>query len=558
MPTMSTEIELKFRIPPARLAALRRAVATRSAVVQPLAAVYVDTAGEHLALARTALRLRREGQQWVQTLKAEGATPMQRFEHNVVVAAVLPDPARAGTATPGAAAPAPPLTNRPALDIHRHDGTDAGAALQRLLASAGQPPLIERFATDVQRTRRVLRRGAALIELALDEGHIHAAGRQVLVCEIEFELLQGPPQALLDEAARWVQRFGLVLDVRSKSERGHLLANGLLRSPPAQARALHLLPKAPLADALAALLANPLGQVLANASQLADWGSGADWADVADVVDAAEVADGAGVQILGGQGSAEHLHELRVGLRRLRSVLSAYGPLYSPLLPSLDAALAPALATLFHQLGPARDADAMAQWLAPALRSAGAPLVDLPTLPGAASASGIHTLLCAPATQQLWLALLGLCHPAPTAAGDPARTAKKPARRLRDALRPPLRALQRQVRQDAAAFDTLSQAARHRLRRRIKRLRCLLALTSALWPAAAVARWLRRLQQAQSPLGALQDTVVAHTAWQAAAAVDGRAWFAVGWLAAHQQALNQPCQQALARLTTTPGVWRKA
>ena len=521
---MAVEIELKFRIPPARLAALRRAVATRSAVVLPLAAVYVDTAGEHLARARTALRLRREGPQWVQTLKAEGATPMQRLEHNVVLQA----PGLAATAAANATG-----TSRPLLDIHRHDGTAAGAALQRVLASAGHPPLVERFATDVQRTRRVLRRGAASIELALDEGHIHAAGRQVVVCEIEFELLQGTPQALLDEAARWVQRFGLVLDVRSKSERGHLLAAGRACSPPAQARALHLPAKAPLADALVALLANPLGQVLANASQLAD------------------------ADTLAGHDSAEHLHELRVGLRRLRSVLGAYGPLMT----GLDPALAPAVATLFHQLGPARDADAMAAWLTPALRSAGAPLHDLPAVPGAASATDISALLCLPATQQLWLALLALCQPAPAAAaaaGPQPRASSKPARRLRDALRPPLQVLQHQVRHDAAAFAALDQPARHRLRRRIKRLRYLLALTSAVWPAAAVARWQHRLQQAQGPLGVLQDAVVAQAAWQAAAAVDSRAWFAVGWLAAHQQTLDEPCRQVLLRLAATPGLWRKA
>ena len=49
---MATETELKFRILPARLPALRRAVATRSAAVQPLAAAYFDTPGEHLARAR--------------------------------------------------------------------------------------------------------------------------------------------------------------------------------------------------------------------------------------------------------------------------------------------------------------------------------------------------------------------------------------------------------------------------------------------------------------------------------------------------------------------------
>ena len=75
---MSSEIELKFRIPPARLAALRRAVATRSAQVLPLAAVYFDTPDEQLARARVALRLRREGAVWVQTLKAEGGSASSR------------------------------------------------------------------------------------------------------------------------------------------------------------------------------------------------------------------------------------------------------------------------------------------------------------------------------------------------------------------------------------------------------------------------------------------------------------------------------------------------
>ena len=55
---MSFETELKFRIPAARLAAVRRAVATRTAMVEPLAAVYLDTPGEHLAQARVALRPR--------------------------------------------------------------------------------------------------------------------------------------------------------------------------------------------------------------------------------------------------------------------------------------------------------------------------------------------------------------------------------------------------------------------------------------------------------------------------------------------------------------------
>ena len=546
---MSSEIELKFRIPAARLGAVRRAVATRSAVLEPLAAVYFDTPGEHLARARVALRLRLEASGWVQTLKAEGATAMQRLEHNVL----LPD-----------AGP-----QRPALDLARHDGSPAGAVLARVLAdaradarkeartkapaealaeapaeaptplgggaspSASAAALTERYATEVQRTRRLLRHGGALIELALDEGHISAGAAGNVdaavcsVCEIEFELLRGPPQALLDLAGRWVDRFGLVLDLRSKSERGHRLALGHQASPPGHARPLKLSRQASSAQALAAMLANALGQVLANASQMAD-----------------------------GHSQPEHLHQLRVGLRRLRSVLHVFAPVAAP----ADASLAPRLSALFTQLGAARDQDAMAEWLWPALQAAGAPEfvrraglpAGLPADLTAALTTDLTTLLRAPATQRLWLALLGACQPVEGAVPDPTAA---PLPSLRQQLRKPLRRLYRQVQRDAARFDALDDAARHRLRRRIKRLRYATELSAALWPAKAVAQLLRGLARAQAPLGEFNDTVVAQAHCQALAAHDARAWFAVGWLSARRQALAPVCALALARLAKRPGCW---
>ena len=282
---MATEIELKFRIPPQRLAALRRAVATRSAQILPLAAAYFDTPGEHLARARTALRLRCEGEAWVQTLKAEGASPLQRLEHNAPVA---------GRA-------------QPALDIGRHDGSAAGATLRRVLADVGaKQPLGERYTTTVQRTQRLLRSGGALIELALDEGAVCAGGRSLALCEIEFELLRGPTQALLDLAGRWQLRHGLLLDVRSKSELGHNLAAGLDGSPPA------------VAPPHATALGQVLRVVLANASQLA-----------------------------AGLGQPDHVLQLRLGLMQLRRMLGegqkvSVGLGVTTRLAALDAPLATA------------------------------------------------------------------------------------------------------------------------------------------------------------------------------------------------------------------------
>ncbi|MES2715144.1 MAG: CYTH and CHAD domain-containing protein [Pseudomonadota bacterium] len=503
---MAIEIELKFRVPPDRLAALRRAVATASAEVQPLAAAYFDTPGEHLARARTALRLRREGQAWVQTLKAEGASSLQRLEDNVAVA---------GSA-------------RPVLDPGRHDGSPAAAVLRRLLAEAGpEQPLGERYATAVRRTRRVLRSGGARIELALDEGEVRAGDRSLALCEIEFELLSGPPQALLALAGRWAARHGLLLDVRSKSELGHTLAAGLPGSPPAMARPLHLARQAGWQEARAAMLANTLRQVLANASQLA-----------------------------AGPAQPGHLHQLRVGLRRLRSVLAVAWP------AETTAALQTALSALFRQLGALRDQDSMADWLGPALQAAGSPWLPLagaadggpPAEADGGPPSAAAALLRQPAVQQLWLDLLALGLPA-TAGDAAADAATVPAG---SQLAAPLQRLQRQVRRDARRFAALDDPARHRLRRRIKRLRYLVELSAGLWPGKPVRRLLRRLKAAQAPLGDFNDCLVAQAHCRALASQDAHAWFAVGWLAARREALLLPCAAALQRLARLPGAWPKA
>ena len=572
--TMSTETELKFRIPAARLAAVRRAVATRTAVIEPLAAVYFDTPGEDLARARIALRLRRETGGWVQTLKTEGALALQRLEHNVAVQDV--------GAGGGDTTDAPP-----ALDLRRHAGSEAGAVLARVLArlSSRAPSraqervpmdrlLVARYATEVRRTRRVLRFEGARIELALDEGRIVAGEAVCTVCEIEFELLSGSPQALLALAARWTARFGLVLDVRSKSERGHRLALGQRSSPSSRTRPLELSRRSAPGAAIAAMLGNALGQVLANACPLAELaepgdaaGGGASRPETASANQIAIPSDARSASPSDTQPDPELLHQLRVGLRRLRTVLQVFGPL----LPATVTALAPALATLFGQLGDARERDAMAESLWPALRAAGAPLVEGPAAPGAAAADALPVLLASPAVQQLWLALLGATLaeiPAPLPGADAAAlatsaaakptTPKKPKTpktpvapaHLRELLSAPLNHLLRQVQRDATRFGRLDDAARHRLRRRIKRLRYAVELTAALWPAKPVAHLMSRLAKAQTPLGDFNDCVVAEAHYRQLAAQNPQAWFAVGWLSARREALLPGCSAALARLAS--------
>ncbi|HBO80359.1 MAG TPA: CYTH domain-containing protein, partial [Cupriavidus sp.] len=71
---MGIEIELKLAVPDAALAAV---AAWLDANGQPrgeltLLNVYLDTPTRDLAQARAALRLRRKGEQWLQTLKTAG------------------------------------------------------------------------------------------------------------------------------------------------------------------------------------------------------------------------------------------------------------------------------------------------------------------------------------------------------------------------------------------------------------------------------------------------------------------------------------------------------
>jgi inorganic triphosphatase YgiF len=495
---MSYEIELKFQIPPSRLPSLRRAIATATARVENLSAVYVDTQHEHLANAGLSMRLRGTGptgqKVWVQTLKAKGGSAIKRIEHNVPLGG------------PG----------YPVLDPRRHDGTEAGAVLEKTLAAAGDAVLIERFSIEVKRTLRQLRKEGSLIEIALDEGEITAGEGGLRVCEVEFELVHGSPATLLEVVQRWVERFGLLLDARSKSDRGYGLALGKTTVRTAKARPLHLLPQSTPQQSFAAMLNNTLSQILPNAGQIQE-----------------------------GQFEPEHLHQLRVGLRRLRTVLRLYGSLSQQVPEHLEQEVA----ELFRKSGAARDLDAMAETLWPALRAANAPLVEIPPPVSTPAQLNVATLLRTPATQSLWLALLKAAHPQDEPLG--------PVDSLREVLASPLRKLEKKIRRDDARFATLGDDERHQLRKRIKRLRYAAELVGSLWPQGPVQKFLRRLQKAQNPLGQLNDAVVALDLYRSLAQQDPRAWFAAGWLAARKEALLAPCNKVLADLATRRGFWRR-
>src|SRR5450631_78040 len=109
------EIELKLQVPRAQRAAVDAAVAGRLARPRMrLQAAYQDTAKRALASAGLALRLRREGRQWVQTLKGPSDDGLTRSELNA--------PRGGGTAVPE-------------IEPSLHAGSPVGDRLLGLLAA---------------------------------------------------------------------------------------------------------------------------------------------------------------------------------------------------------------------------------------------------------------------------------------------------------------------------------------------------------------------------------------------------------------------------------------
>lgn len=487
-----TEIEIKFQVPTPRRAAVARAVATATARRVRLRAQYFDTADRRLTQAGLALRVRKEGRRWVQTLKGAGDGIWRRLEHELVL-----------TLPPGAM----PIAN-PAL----HDGHPAGEALRQAL---GDGELLPTYGTDVMRTQRLLRAPGCLVELAFDLGALTADGRRWPLCELEFELKGGDAMALAALASRWTARFGLTLDIRSKSERGDRLARSVRLGAPVKAQPLMLPAQVGSDTALRAVIGNCLMQVLGNAS------------DIAHEPDT----------------EPEHLHQLRVGLRRLRTAVRELGTLSPQLRPEWGEALA----RLFARLGSARDRDALEQTLLPALRKAGASGLELPQIEPEPAA---QAALRESATTQLWLELMAFSAGSGTAApGEAAEQLFELQARAR------LGKLFRAVRRDAARFDTLDDVARHRLRKRVKRLRYLSDFCASLFKPKDVRSFLKCLTPAQEALGDFNDVCVARTLYEPVGLEDAMAMFALGWLAHERDDAIARCVRALAALRKATPFW---
>lgn len=237
---MHKETEIKLRVSRETLAALREHPLLKKRNKSgwerlELFNQYFDTPERDLANAKVALRLRRDGDAIIQTLKTRGqsvAGLSERNEYNWDLA-------------------------KAKLDIKKLDGECWPEQLAELDKKTIKPV----FTTDFVREKAEIAwgRGKAkvVIEAALDLGKVIVGKQEEEICELELELREGEPSALLELAAELAQTLALMPCDISKAERGYRLfdASSYSLSLPAP----QLTAETPLDDAYAALAWHLLG-----------------------------------------------------------------------------------------------------------------------------------------------------------------------------------------------------------------------------------------------------------------------------------------------------------
>lgn len=343
------EIELKLALPAEQVAAFLRLMARRRCkpVKLTLHTLYFDTADFDLGRQGIALRVRRAGRRWLQTLKTEGQ--------------------RAGGLSTREEYETP--TQRGTLDWTRFP-----EAAQARIADNLRTKLGVRFETHFNRTAwQIAGPGGARIEVALDVGRLSAGDRSQPICEIELELLSGHVDALFALAQTWAQRLDLVPFDLSKAERGVRLAHGETPGP-VKSMPLLLDRSMTVEEGFAATCQTCLAQFQANLPGIlfaGSEGSGLDSREASSGTSPGSASPPPHPSPLEGEGAnagpkpindIEYVHQARVALRRLRAALRVYRKACVLPPPLLDG-----LRTLAESLGAARDWDVLCGETLPAI-----------------------------------------------------------------------------------------------------------------------------------------------------------------------------------------------
>jgi triphosphatase len=452
---MAEEIELKLTAPMDGLPLVRAhpavaAVASGRLRTQLLVSEYYDTPGHELAAAGVALRLRRAGSRWLQTVKGNGVAAgglHRRAEFEW------------------------PLSS-PRLDLSKL----ARTPWHKLFARSGED-YRRVFVTRVRRSVLPLTfADGTRATLCFDRGEIRAGRRHTAVNEIEVEIEHGDALRLFELADALVADLPVRVLHTSKAARGYALATSAAPRP-RRACAVALAADATPRAALAAIAVDCISQIEANAESML------------------------------AHDDAEYLHQLRVGWRRLRSLLQ------------LVALVAPAegIATFDEELrwlgsilGPARDSDVFAAETLPKVAGQFRGQPGIARLRARATRrrrrfSGVaREAIATPRFQRLLLGLGAYFATLDRAPGD----ASVPAL-ARDWIGPVLQQRHDKLVKRSRHIHRLSATDRHRARVAAKKMRYAAEFFAPLFSDKRSKAYVGALSKLQSILGRLNDLQVA-------------------------------------------------
>ncbi|HEY1750680.1 MAG TPA: CHAD domain-containing protein [Caulobacteraceae bacterium] len=499
------EIELKFAVPAARAAEAAATIdALAGAVPKPLTSIYFDTGKGSLRRAGLALRVRRSGERFVQTLKDAGDGAIARGEWETPVKG--PEPLRRA------------LKSTPAAKV--------------LAKGARLAPV---YVVDVRRRTADVEEGESRIEIAFDEGVAKARDEEAAFAELELELKGGPQWGLYALARRLAGAGDFTLSFTTKAARGQALA----RPPRSYAHRFAPPPLTPELDAGQAfqrVAMASLKQITANAERLRY------------------------------RASPEVIHQLRVGLRRLRSLITSFKKVVADArLPAIKAELK----WLSGELDAARNLDVL---LRGDYRAAVADKQDASGVKALGtrlrSARRMAYVRAAAAVEserfrRLLVDLLVWIQTGPwTQAEAPAARRGQPVRAF--AARE-LGKRRRRIAERGKRLRKLDPHARHKLRIEAKKLRYAADVFAGLFDKPKRAKaFVEALKAVQDTLGELNDIVVGGELAHEAAAIPGRAEtdsaFVAGRITGAQKArvgpLTDRAEAALEAFADAKAFWK--
>ena len=498
---MKEEVEIKLSLPEsARRAFLRHPLLHQAEKLptRKLLNVYYDTPDLALHRQGIALRTRRQGRGWLQTVKC------------------------AGTASGGLAVR--PEWEQPYSGRFDFAGIDDPQVRERLDRQRIQSHLEPAFETVFTRqTWRLRPEQGSVILLMFDRGWIEAGDQREALSEIEIELAQGKPEALFDLALALTADLPLQPEIRSKAERGYRLRLGTPLKP-VKAAPSPLRPSQTPPQAFRAIAVDCIAQLQWNA-------------------------------LGAGEADPEFVHQMRVALRRLRSALRIFR---RHLPEGFEPAVAPRLRALARALGEARDRDVLAGEIVGPARAAFANDDRLAALAAAverARRQAHESMRAAFAAPAYALTLLDFGARLQRAAQE-----EKPLPALADFAARRLDRLRKKALALADLAKDRDPVRLHALRIGVKRLRYAIEFFAPLYRARDTRQALATLTALQDSLGALNDLARAGPLLMQCLDEDPQLREAValtgGWHGPRHAVLQRLTFQGMRRLRKLERFWR--